>query len=202
MAKCHELFVEIQNLQFKDNNIWQRGNIFQWQAMIFIGDAIFFLQLKLILKHQYSNLTKRGGKVPFPPSLEIGSNFFVSQPIAFRFFSKFQKNLKASISGVFINVTKFENLHFLKFRDFFFSEKSKMKNFRFFLQIHLLKSAEKVEKNRFSVRKSCQNLISVKLSYSKTCLVATLAVFFEKKMSRILSAGSCTGAFLISRCTT
>ena len=56
-----------------------------------------------------------------------------------------------------------------------------MKIFRFFLQIHLLKSAENVEKNRFSVRKSCQNFISVKLSYSKTCLVATLAVFFERK---------------------
>ena len=55
-----------------------------------------------------------------------------------------------------------------------------MKKIIFFLQIHLLKSAENIEKNRFSVRKSCQNFISVKLSYSKTCLVAILAVFFEK----------------------
>ena len=61
-----------------------------------------------------------------------------------------------------------------------------MKICRFFLQIHLLKSAENIQKNRFSVRKSCQNFISVKLSYSKTCLVATLAVFFEKKIAQNL----------------
>ena len=64
----------------------------------------------------------------------------------------------------------------------------------FFLQIHLLKSAENIQKNRFSVRKSCQNFISVKLSYSKTCMVAILAVFSEKKMPRILYECSCTGA--------
>ena len=61
-----------------------------------------------------------------------------------------------------------------------------MKICRFFLQIHLLKSAENIQKNRFSVRKSCQNFISVNLSYAKTCLVATLAVFFEKKIGQNL----------------
>ena len=51
----------------------------------------------------------------------------------------------------------------------------------FYWKHEKMKSAENIQKNRFSVRKSCQDFISVKLSYSNTCLAVTLAVFFERK---------------------
>ena len=68
---------------------------------------------------------------------------------------------------------------------------------RIFFSDSLLKCVETFKKSRFSARKTCQDSIACKLSCSKTCLVTTLAGFFEKiprlSESKTLSSGLCTG---------
>ena len=63
-----------------------------------------------------------------------------------------------------------------------------------FFSDSLLKCVEMSKKISFRWENHVKTSFLVKLSYSKTCLVATLAVFFEKKLSWILYECSCTGA--------